>query len=141
MSNEINPYAAPQTDPVPPPRQPRLPGTVRRVAAIGLAILLLIAAPIASVAALIDIESIVGSGPALAVTSLILVGLATRADLRVLLPIAWATFATCLGCFLTIFLLNWSPGQAQTPIGRVTVVFAVLIQLGWINLRKVWLQR
>lgn len=106
-----------------------------------LAMLLMGGAPIASAIALYDIESIVVSGPLLLGLALLLGLSAKRRDLWSLGWISVATIAMCIGCFLTIFLLSWSPGDAQHPIGWATVVFAVFIQAGWFVARGVWEQR
>ena len=138
----INPYAAPQTPQSPPTsfRDDEQPGRGRklRLVAFVLSILILIGAPIASGFAMDDIETIVVSGPILGIISLLTLGVTVRQGLLLIRVISLAMLAMVIGCFLTIFLREWSPSDAQQPIGWATVVFAVFIQLGWISLAKSW---
>ncbi|QDV43620.1 hypothetical protein Enr13x_34770 [Stieleria neptunia] len=138
MGSEINPYAAPQSAPARP-----VPITVdfgqRRMRfAVGFAALLMIGSLLASAFAIYDIESIVVSGPLLSLFALVLAVLSIRSDLRGFWILSAATVAMSIGCFLTIFLGEWSPGDAQVPIGAASVVFAIVIQAGWVMVRSVW---
>ncbi|WP_182864872.1 hypothetical protein [Stieleria mannarensis] len=108
--------------------------------AIAIAALILIGSPIASAAAMYDVESIVISGPVLALIAIVLAIFAGRPDLRALWMISGAMIAMAIGCFLTIFLMEWSPAEAQIPIGRATIVFALAIQAGWLHLWNVWVR-
>ena len=96
-----------------------------------------IGAPIASGLALADIGSIVVSGAILSAMALLLLALAARRDLRLLAAISVAMIAMAVGCFLTIYLMDWNAAEAQVPIGRATVMFAVAIQTGWLVLWNV----
>jgi hypothetical protein len=87
-----------------------------RTLAIGLWALQLVAAAIAFFACLVDVESIVGTGPALSIVGLLL-ALATR-RLN-----SWSAVAFGLSgplvCALGAALIavgDWSPGEAQQPI-------------------------
>ncbi|MCA9138267.1 MAG: hypothetical protein KDB00_15955 [Planctomycetales bacterium] len=141
MTDPINPYAAPQCDLGTPPQMP-VDGGMRRINySIALAVIVLIGSPLAAAVAVYDIESIVVSGAALSLTAIFLLVLSNRADLRSLWLISAASLLMAVGCFLTIFLKSWSPTDAQTPIGTATVVFAVVIQAGWIFVRAVWIRR
>ncbi|MCS7470488.1 hypothetical protein NZK35_27875 [Stieleria sp. ICT_E10.1] len=137
MGSEINPYAAPQNAPSPPPLQGEFRPRRLRFA-VGFAALVLIGAPVASACAVYDIESIVVSGPLLSLFAIVLAILSRRTDLRGFWILSAMMIAMSIGCFLTIFLREWSPGEAQTPIGAATVVFAIVIQAGWVILRSVW---
>lgn len=132
MSAEINPYAAPQSDPGPWTADEEISGKKRRRFAIVLAWLILIGSPIAAAVAQYDIESIVVSGAVLSFIALILIALAARRDLRSLIVLSVAMLAMSAGCFLTIYLKEWSPSDAQKPVGKATIVFAVAVQLGWV---------
>ena len=64
--------------------------------------------------------------------ALILIAISIRNELRFLAIISAAMLAMSIGCFLTIYLKNWSPSDAEKPIGRATIAFAFAIQFGWI---------
>ncbi|PAY21247.1 hypothetical protein CKO51_01310 [Rhodopirellula sp. SM50] len=132
MVSEINPYAAPQSAPERPPPLPSDLGSRRLRFAVGFAALLMTGSLLASACAVYDIESIVVSGPLLSVCAIILAVLSIRPGLRGFWILSASMIAMTIGCFLTILLLSWSPGDAQTPIGAATVVFAIVIQAGWI---------
>jgi hypothetical protein len=139
MDSEINPYAVPQTEPAAPPQLPIRQGATRKKWAVGCAAALMISSPVAAAfATAVDIESIVISGAIFMVIALVLLGLCKRQDLRGLMLIAIVTMAMVIGCLSTIYLNHWSPGDAQVPIGRATVMFACLIQFGWLSIRSVW---
>ncbi|MCO8124374.1 hypothetical protein NHH03_21725 [Stieleria sp. TO1_6] len=141
MPSEINPYAAPQSDPE--NLLPQGPVTDRRYRwAIGGAATILLGCAVAAGFAIYDIESIVVSGGILSVLALLLLAIARPLRLRGLMPIALAMLTIALGCFATIYFNSWSPTQAQTPIGTATVVCAVLMQTGWLSIAKVrWSHR
>ncbi|WP_372896477.1 hypothetical protein [Stieleria sp.] len=138
MVSEINPYAAPQSAPERPPPLPSDFGRRRSRFAVGFAALLMTGSLLASACAVYDIESIVVSGPLLSLCAIILAVLSIRPGLRGFWILSASMIAMTIGCFLTIFLLEWSPGEAQTPIGAATVVFAIVIQAGWTIARSVW---
>ncbi|MDV6032279.1 MAG: hypothetical protein F9B45_19760 [Phycisphaera sp. RhM] len=138
MVSEINPYAAPQSAPERPLPLPSDLGRRRLRFAVGFAALLMIGSLLASACAVYDIESIVVSGPLLSLCAIILAVLSTRPGLRGFWILSASMIAMTIGCFLTIFFLEWSPGEAQTPIGAATVVFAIVIQAGWTIARSVW---
>lgn len=138
MTDEINPYAAPQSEPAKPSRVPADGTPRRRKFALAMAMILLVGSPLAAGVAMYDIESIVVSGALLSLVALILIALAAREDLRPLHVIAGAMLLMSVGCFLTIFLKGWNPREAQFPIGWTTVVFAVVVQLGWVFVKSVW---
>ena len=138
MGSEINPYAAPQSAPERPPPLPSDLGRRRLRYAVGFAALLMTGSLLAAAFAVYDIESIVVSGPLLSLCAIILAVLSIRPELRGFWILSASMIAMSIGCFLTIYLLSWSPGKAQTPIGAATVVFAIVIQAGWIILRSVW---
>jgi hypothetical protein len=146
MESEINPYAAPQTEPlafaagraeVPPQLLIGKAGR-RRSCALGCAAALMIGSPVAVAFTMADIKSIVISGAICVVIALVLLLLSRRHDLRRLMPIAIATMAMVIGCFSTIYLNQWDPRDAEIPIGWATVVFACLIQWGWFFVVSVW---
>ena len=140
MQSDFNPYAAPQTDPqtqIALPEELKISrGAKRRRAALGCAAALMVASPVAAGLAMFDIESIVISGAVFMAIALVLLGLSGRKDLRLMLPIAIAMITMVIGCFSTIYLNHWSPRDAEVPIGRATVAFACLIQLGWFFFRQ-----
>ena len=142
---EINPYAAPVSDPANPPLETQTPdgspGKVRFVFAITLTAIILICGPIASSFAVDDIESIVVSGAILLVAAIALAIAAYPESLRPLTWIALAMIGMVLVCFFVIFVNQWSPSDAQKPIGFTTVVFAVLIQAGWLPVASVLARR
>jgi len=129
-STDINPYAAPSSEPsaVKVPTQ----GRVRLVFALACACLILLGCPVASWFANQDIESILASGPALGLTAVILILLARRDDLRRLQPIALAMLAIITLIFLTIFVQEWSPEEAQEPIGTASIYCAAGMQVGFL---------
>ncbi|QEF99867.1 hypothetical protein Mal15_39340 [Stieleria maiorica] len=142
MGPEINPYAAPRTVPARPPLPVEtLPGRRRLKIAVVIASLILIGSPIASALAMSDIETIVISGPVLSLIAIVLAIFAWRSDLRALWIISYSMIAMSIGCFLTIVLMEWSPAEAQIPIGRATIVFAFGIQAGWLAMWNVWARR
>lgn len=138
MTSEINPYAAPQSEPAKPPGVPVDGTTRRRKFALSMAIILLVGSPLAAAVAVYDIESIVVSGAILSLIALILIALSVRQDLRPLNAIAGAMLVMSVGCFLTIFLMGWDPREAQFPIGTATVAFAAVVQLGWVFVKSDW---
>ncbi|KAA5539903.1 hypothetical protein FYK55_22945 [Roseiconus nitratireducens] len=132
MSSEINPYAAPTTTgpaALPQPT-PSMPGRLRTSLSFLCASLIVLGCPIAAWFANEDIETIVGSGPALGILSLILLWGSRRADLRGLMPISIAMLLIIFAIFLTIFLLSWRPADAQRPIGTATIFCAGFMQIG-----------
>lgn len=138
MTPEINPYATPTA--IPPVDAPS-DGNRRRVFAVSIAAILLIGSPIAAAYAVFDTESILVSGALATLLAIALGWLSARKELRMMIAISVATLVFTVGCFLTIFLMEWSPGDAHDPISGATIVFASVIQSGWFVVRQVWRQR
>jgi hypothetical protein len=137
MAEPHNPYAAPA---VTASTVDALDTTVsdRRYRwAQALAIVCVAGSPVASALAVMDIESILGSGPILALLCLTSAILAWPPMLRPLLLISVAGIAIVIGCFVVINLCEWGPTEARKPIGQATVILAILMQAGWIPIRRV----
>jgi len=137
MNDPINPYAAPRSDSelARDPHTSAVP--VRRwrwVTAATLSVLLMIGAAAAGVFALGDIETIIASGMILSLGSLALLVVASKPPLKPLRPIGLYLIACSIAILVTIVVRDWSPSDAQKPIGRATAVCGVICQLGWISL-------
>jgi len=105
--------------------------------ALFLAFVCVVGSPIASAVAVFDIETILGSGSILAGLSLGLAFLPRAPMLRPLLLISAAGVAIVVGCYFVIYLNGWGPAIAQEPIGHATVVLSLVMQAGWIPIRRV----
>lgn len=126
MSDASNPYAVTTLELGKPVKVPddtsRL---VRWMILIALPLLLIGAA-----SSLIDIESIVASGPVMLIYGLILMFLTRGQNQRLFRWFAWTCCAFPIFVFLIIYLLEWSPGDAQIPISALCCVFACLVFAG-----------
>ena len=95
--------------------------------------LVIIAIPLlitGSAAAVIDIESIVASGPIMLVYGAILVYLTYRLGGRRFRWFAWTCCTFPIAVFLIIFTLEWSPADAQVPISVLCCVFTLMVIAG-----------
>jgi hypothetical protein len=130
----INPYAAPTTIAAAEVkvRPPQHASRFRRGLAVLCAAGIMIGCVIASLFANWEIETILVSGPSLLVFAIVLAVAAIRTELRSFLPISIAMVLMVIGTFLVIFLNSWSPGDAAKPVGYATVIFAAVIQAGWL---------
>ncbi len=85
----------------------------------------------AAVAALVDIESIVFSGPILSTTGSILAARSFRRDRAIGFYMGLAAPTMSVLCFSLICGLEWSPRVAEVPVGTLVVLFAAVhINLG-----------
>ncbi len=79
----------------------------------------------AALAALVEIETIVASGPILSLSGLVIVAWGVRRDS------VWAFYSglsaptMSVVCFCIIYGLQWSPAQAGAPIGALVTLYAV----------------
>jgi hypothetical protein len=78
----------------------------------------------AAIAAVIEIETIVGTGPILAFTGGMIAFLSYRSHRRIGIAFGLAATASAIAWFLTIFSLDWGPSTAHLPVSLFFVVFA-----------------
>ena len=97
-----------------------------RVFILVLIVLLILGVVASGIAAVVDIESIVFSGPLCSLVGIVIAALCYRKNIHAgfLFGLSVLTFAVL--CFTTILGLQWSPGEAQVPIGSAIVVFVLL---------------
>lgn len=100
--------------------------------ATGLLALILLGAPIgAACAYYVDIESIMASGPAMTIASLVLLGLARFRTPASYSWIALTVPVFCLFVFGWIYFKQWSPSEAEVPVARAVIAYATIISFGW----------
>ncbi len=85
---------------------------------------------IGSAAAVIDIETILASGPVMLGYGLILLFLTRRWQQRQFRWFAWTCCAFPFIVFLIIYTLQWSPSNAQVPISALCCVFTCAVSAG-----------
>lgn len=141
MDQQPNPYAAPSA-PIERPPQPHRPptGRVRFWFAQIFAVILVAGSVPATVLALWDIESIVGSGLVFLPLAIALLFIALPRVLRWLMPIAVTMLLIVGGIVFAINWNHWSPTDAQQPVGYATVACAAMMQLGWLPIVVVGLR-
>jgi hypothetical protein len=114
---------------------PRRPGISRSTLA-GLLILHLLGIGGSVIAAAVQIESIVGTGPAFSVLGLIVAECGRRSRLRSMYWIGLSTLALSLFVFALINIAEWSPAEASVPVPVLLLAYeSVVIPLG---LRTLW---
>lgn len=79
----------------------------------------------AAVAATIDIESILGSGPLLVLSSAVFTIIAFRASAIFALSLALATPSMAVLCFAIIVSQRWGPQMAHGPIAGLIWIYAI----------------
>lgn len=128
----VNPYASPRAFSAPPrPAHPvRRAWTVLcsvQMALIGVGI----------IAAFVEIETILASGPLLSTTGCGLAlaaafsrGLGSRRS--AVIKFGLSTPGISLFCLALIYALNWGPGQAQAPVSLIALLYGLLtLALCW----------
>lgn len=131
MDFETNPYAPPAAF-APADVAPESVSQSRVVSALAAAAACLLGSLAAGGFAIAEIESIVASGPALLLASIVLAALAYPAPLR---RLTWISGTICLFVVFVFLLINlngWGPRQADRPVGSLVAVSSVVIQVGWI---------
>jgi hypothetical protein len=78
------------------------------------------------IAAVVDIETIVFSGPLCSLVGIVIAALCYRKNIHAGFLFGLSVPTLAVLCFTTILGLEWSPGQAQVPIGSVIVLFVLL---------------
>jgi hypothetical protein len=90
-----------------------------------------------AVAALIEIHTIVLSGPILGGIGLLLAALSYRRDLVVCFWFGISVLSVAVLCFTMILGFHWGPREASGPIGALIVVFALgLAPVGLFAIRE-----
>lgn len=79
----------------------------------------------AAIAAAIDVESIIFTGPLLSAVGLLLAGSACRRNRVTALYFALGVPTISVICFVLIYGFRWDPRDAQLPISLLLVVFAI----------------
>ena len=95
--------------------------------------LVIIAIPLlitASAAAVMNVHSIVVSGPILLLYGAVLMYLSWWKKQRRFRWFAWACCTFPMAVYLIIFTLQWSPTEAQMPISLLCCVFTLLVTAG-----------
>jgi len=102
-----------------------------RVFIIILIVLQLIGIVSSMAAAIVEIETIVGTGPAFSLAGVLISALCYRSNTEVGFYFGLAVPTIAVLCFAAIFGFQWSPADAQVPIGCAICGFGVLaIPLG-----------
>lgn len=81
---------------------------------------------IAAAAACVDVESIIGTGPALTVAGVALALVARPARSWWVLGLSLSAPAVCVLCAALIVTRDWGPADAQVPISVIAAIYAVL---------------
>ncbi len=128
LNREYNPYLAPEhrDDPVAVPERFH----ARRIflVLVGVKILTIVGG---AIAAIVDIESIVFSGPVISLLGLPIAFLAYRVRHWRGVWFGLSGPAITLFCFALINIQNWGPGDAQGPVSVITSLYAaVAVVLG-----------
>ena len=101
-------------------------------------ILQMLVAVVGTAAAFVNVESIVATGPILSLVGIFgtIVCVRKRYYFGALIGISGPLISVAI--FLMIFLLNWSPGDAQEPVPLMGAVYlAMLCAMGLVALREV----
>ncbi len=80
---------------------------------------------VAGIAAVFEIESILASGPVLALTGSLLAGLSYRARHRIGFGFGLTAPVVALAWFLIINGLSWGPDRAHLPVSLFLIIFAL----------------
>ncbi len=138
MVQDSNPYAAPSVSETTRQTPAFAELSVARYRwAVGLATVCVLGTVPASATAVYDIETILGSGPALLTLALCLLIVARPKPLRLLrIPALWIIVNVAV-IFLWINLADMGPSRAQVPVGRFTVIVALVMQAGWATIYSV----
>lgn len=92
----------------------------------------------AVVAAVVDIETILTTGPVLTLIGCVIVILCFRKAHSLGLYFGLSVPSISVLCFSVIYGLKWAPGDAAVPISCLLIVFAVLsLPLGVLALRRI----
>lgn len=79
---------------------------------------------IAAIAAMVDIESIMGSGPIMSLVGIWIAFLSYRRDHPIGLFYGLAVPTVSVFCFIVINGLDWGPSDAHVPVSAFLVLFA-----------------
>ena len=79
---------------------------------------------IAAIAAMVEIESIVGSGPIMSLVGIWIAFLSYRRDRPIGLFYGLAVPTVSVFCFIVINLMEWGPSDAHVPVSAFLVLFA-----------------
>lgn len=88
-------------------------------------------------AAIVDIETIMASGPALCSLGLVHFVVTRKRPRRRFRWIAWSCVGCPIVCFLIIFLLGLGPREAQVPIASLLVLYATGMCLALVQTARV----
>ena len=80
----------------------------------------------AAIASVIEIESIMVSGPLVSLVGLLIASVSFRRNDGVGLMFGLSTPSVAVLCLSIIYGLNWGPGEAAFPISCLLVAFAIL---------------
>jgi hypothetical protein len=119
--SERNPFLPPESQFTP---RESIPANRAQTVANVLAILKMVAIGIGTVAALIDIESIVATGPIISLLGLPVAIISIRNARYLGIVFGLSGLAITIACFLLIFNLQWSPHEAQMPVSAIGVCYA-----------------
>ena len=124
-SFESNPYRSPQMQDMHP--SVLIPGGNRAytIAAALQCLTILIGVPLA----VLEIETILGSGPILLVFGLLSLIFAIRRRYLAGIVFGASGLLVVLGSFLLINLMGWGPREAHEPIGSIAVVYGCVFGL------------
>lgn len=90
----------------------------------------LIFAGIAVGLAFCDIETIIFSGPVGSIIGLVVFALTHQSSFTVRKAIGLSAPIFSFICFLIIFILDWSPGEAEKPIAILMLLYTIVIFIG-----------
>ncbi len=82
-----------------------------------------------------QVESIIGTGPILSIVGIIVAVLSYQRSMKGGVLFGLSGLGLCVGVFLTIFLLDWSPGDARIPVpimGGVYLGIAGSYAIAWL---------
>lgn len=97
----------------------------------------MLVAVVGTVAAFVDVETIVATGPILSIVGIFGTIASVRRRFHFGTLVSVSGPAVSVAIFLIIFLLNWSPGRAQEPVPLIGAVYmAILCIMGLVALRE-----
>lgn len=121
-------------------RKDQLSRIARSKWAIGLWAAQVLATIAAILAGAVEIESIIGTGPAMSITGLALAFVARPLRSWRVLLFSLSAPVLCALCAFLIALFRWDPGEAQTPIMVILSIFGLLaIPAAAMSLRSILL--